>query len=300
MDIKNHATLPTDLVSYWRLDGDGNDAHDGHNGTVNGPTVTNDGKIGQGYTFDSSNDYITLGTHVDFEMTLLSISAWVKFNPSYASRKVIAKRNNTTIQWSLELSSSSPYKMQFVAKVGGVVYTITEDASGASAWHHYVATFDGSYLRLYKDGAPAATPVAASGTIDSSAAMPVLFGARCANGVLTPGADWFYGTLDEVGIWKRALSDAEVLDLFAAGGGLSYENLDRGVASAKELVELFSKISLPGAVEPEQAPNSIAIGAAGIFEVPEGFKCCGPLIPEVAPASLNQGVANTLKVRRRG
>jgi hypothetical protein len=48
--------------------------------------------------------------------------------------------------------------------------------------------------------------------------------ARCANGAKTfgVGADWLNGQIDEVGIWDRALTDAEVLDLFNNRLGIPY------------------------------------------------------------------------------
>ncbi|GLY32778.1 hypothetical protein Kisp02_61430 [Kineosporia sp. NBRC 101731] len=78
------------------------------------------------------------------------------------------------------------------------------------AWHFYVGTWDGSAVRLYRDGAPVGSAtVTGAGQLVSTTAR------------VTVGAPGFnesaLGTVDEVALWDRALSAAEISALYTAG-----------------------------------------------------------------------------------
>ena len=82
-----------------------------------------------------------------------------------------------------------------------------------SSWHHLVAMREGTTLKLYVDGALGET-VAMPGPLEVKGDTFV--------GSQTWGYD-FHGVLDEIGFWNRALSAAEVEQLFNNGSALAYE-----------------------------------------------------------------------------
>lgn len=300
MDIKNHASLLTGLVSYWRLDGDGIDSKDSHNGTVTGPTSSPTARFGSSYSFDGSNDYITLGTHADFEMSLMSASFWLYTGTANAGKKFITKRNDVTIQWSIEMAIGP--KIQFVVKAGGSTYTLTDTVNFANwnTWTHVAVVVSATGAFLYVNGLLRAQSLF-SATIDSSPTMPVLFGCRCANGVVTPGADYYTGNLDEIGIWNRGLTLAEVLDLYANGAGLPYENIERGIAGVTDLADLLCLKSIVGLPWVETHPADKWVGLAS----PEFMARMAKMNPRGliyhgAPLHLNVGTVTPLKLKGRG
>ena len=75
-------------------------------------------------------------------------------------------------------------------------------------WHHVVATYDGDTMQLYHDGALAETTSGAGMVLDQS--RPLLIGARSDAG--SAGA-FFSGSIDDVRIYNRVLSDAEIAGL---------------------------------------------------------------------------------------
>lgn len=78
-------------------------------------------------------------------------------------------------------------------------------------WQHLVATYDGKHLRTYLNGNQIATTTnQISGPIVDGAAA---FRLGCINGV----APFMNGRVDEVTLWKTALSNQEVIDLYHAG-----------------------------------------------------------------------------------
>lgn len=88
-----------------------------------------------------------------------------------------------------------------------------------NSWNHIAATYDGSTMILYVNGAQMGT-VARSGTITSS------------TGVLTVGADYngtaatefFTGSLEDLKLYSRALSGAEIQTIAISRGTTNIRN----------------------------------------------------------------------------
>ena len=98
-------------------------------------------------------------------------------------------------------------------------------------WHHYALTYDGTTLRLYEDGVEVGAQSTTVVTIDDN---PLRIGGQ------SKAVDRFWdGTIDEVKIYKRALTTAEVkrLDGVPYGGSLH--------TSAERLTDWFLEPSGP-------------------------------------------------------
>ncbi len=118
-----------------------------------------------------------------------------------AWRDIIEKGNDNYYLMATSDHSSFP------AGDGIFAGTSTTEAFGATplalnTWAHIAATYDGTTLRMYVDGSQVAS-AARTGVIKTS------------TNALTLGGDPFYGqyfrgTIDEVRIYNRALSAAEV------------------------------------------------------------------------------------------
>src|SRR6056297_1341554 len=77
--------LTTNLVSYWKLDGDATDSHGSNDGTNNGADLTATGKINQCGDFDGSDDYIDTNLGTSYAITDpgqgdFSVSCWLISN----------------------------------------------------------------------------------------------------------------------------------------------------------------------------------------------------------------------------
>src|SRR5262249_14065065 len=79
--------------------------------------------------------------------------------------------------------------------------TATRLAPGA--WHHLAATYDGSVLRMYVDGVQVGT-LNAPGNIATTVGAPLEIGGDALWG------EFWSGLIDDVRIYNRALSAAEV------------------------------------------------------------------------------------------
>jgi hypothetical protein len=215
------------LVSWYRMDdvdGAGNpiDYMNRNNGTkYNLANYTPDGAMGAGFVFGGSGDYIDIGQIELVHDKSFSISAWVLFYPSDSPAPMILAKT----------SESTSYKGfgLYVTQDGKVTSTIHEGHSpvkriGAECnntieqgvWKHLTVSYDGSnsYLgfNIYIDGQNQDTTNMDEGVVsDSSVSSDVFIGGRAWNGI----TNHWNGTIDDVMIFNRSLSEEEVLGLYA-------------------------------------------------------------------------------------
>jgi hypothetical protein len=71
-----------------------------------------------------------------------------------------------------------------------------------NTWTHLATTYDGATLRLFVNGTQVATKAVTGSAVTSTGALR--FGGNSVWG------EWFAGTLDEIRIYKRALTATEI------------------------------------------------------------------------------------------
>jgi len=155
------------------------DSTGGNNGTlINSPTATA-GKInGAAHFVHSSSQAVGLTNPGDFPIaTAWTMETWVK--PS--------TDGNVALLWG-GTSNNGPHMVLPGNNTWRVGFWGGADVNGTgvdtSAFHHIAGTFDGSSLRLYKDGSLIAGPIAASPATSSNpgAVIGSAFGAFYFNG----------------------------------------------------------------------------------------------------------------------
>jgi hypothetical protein len=206
------SNLNNGLVSYYKFDGDANDSVGSNDGTVSGATQTSSGKINQAYSFDGNNDYITYGDILNstFITNTFSISCWV-YITDYTDGD--GYHGMIINKWHTSDSSDNA----FILYCDGSWNTNGADTAftqpSLNTWHHIVVTMDGGTAKIYLDGSLDAT---GTGHDCNTTTYPLRIGNLWNN------AYDFTGTIDEVGIWSRALTSQEVSELYNSGAGLSY------------------------------------------------------------------------------
>ena len=81
-----------------------------------------------------------------------------------------------------------------------------------NTWTHLAATYDGTTVRLYVNGAQVASRAVTGNLISSTGALRI--------GGNTIWGEYFSGLIDEVRIYNRALTPAEIVtDMNAQVGG---------------------------------------------------------------------------------
>jgi hypothetical protein len=215
-------------VVHWAFDENaGTTAADwsgsGYSGTVSGAqwVAGMPGGGGAALRFDGLDDSVQLGA-VDIGGQALTISLWFKADDfGTPSARLISKATSTSESahyWMLSTVDSSP-KLRFRLKTNGATTTLIASSGTLSAgvWTHVVGVYDGSTMRLYKDGVMVgSTPK--TGTVDTNSSVTAAIGNQPTGGGSRP----FDGVIDDVRIYDEALTDPQIAAL-AAGAVTSAE-----------------------------------------------------------------------------
>ncbi len=217
------ATLRGGLTGYWSFNGPdmiGGTVYDrsgiGNNlFMIDMPTTTAlvPGRIGQGLNFeDGAIDYLE-GENVssyDFGTGPFSVSVWFKTTFAGGGVRLVSVRDvclNDSF-WEVDIAAGT-----FSACIDDALGNLTCVASNAvvndGEWHHGVAVRDGVTLSAYVDGV---FDNSASGVdiLDLVNAAPLRIGDSVCN-------NDYLGEIDEVRIYNRTLSSAEVKRLYTMG-----------------------------------------------------------------------------------
>jgi hypothetical protein len=225
--FSEHPTLATGLQAYWKLESDGSDSTANSNDlTVNGATNTA-GFIGNAYDLDGINDYLLSSqTPIinNWKGGTYSISAWINLDTTSGDQVIYGEGK----------SSSDANFARFYHQNGGNLFVSVRgpstnddmrvDTSGnlsQNTWHHVVLVVDGDLLacEMYVDGVSQSTRTGQNeSSTEPSGMNRVALGILCRQSI----GNYFNGTIDEVGVWSKALSSSEVSDLYNSGAGLTY------------------------------------------------------------------------------
>ena len=211
-------------VSSWKFDeGMGTTAYDSYgnnDGTLVNNPVWDTGLVNSSLYFERGK-YVEIPDSDDLDFTTsLSIEACVK-----ADYPLPHSPNNDHQIVSKSSGCCDSY-MLFYGWGNDLIFCIRTDESGFvgqaynvpdhDSWHHFVATWDGSYMRLYVDGNKVLGKDGfydrpATGTISPNTTPLRIAKSGRATG---PYQANFYGWIDEVAVYDRALTDSEVQDRY--------------------------------------------------------------------------------------
>lgn len=218
------------LVGWWPFNGNANDeSGTGNNGTANGATLTEDrfGNTDQAFDFDGAS-YIRVvdnGESLDL-MGDFTISCWaLAVSLTQASHGMITKHignqndDGTFIYVIGDALNVGAYYLiaQATPNYNNSTLPSTATDPALNQWYHYVATYEDALDRLiyYVDGTAIDTVTVPFEILNTS--IDMLFGSTYINNTSTFNYYW-NGKLDDIGIWQRALSAAEVNGLYTGSG----------------------------------------------------------------------------------
>jgi alpha-tubulin suppressor-like RCC1 family protein len=215
----NYGQVSTNgLVGYWPLDGNTLDVSgNGNHGTNMGATSTASGQSGQAYMFDG-NDSIDVG-NLDFSSGAFTVSAWIRTTRSAIIddyRIIISKLNSTGGPFELLLGDgrvggglNSGIGLTWTGGTGSVNLQSTGGENLRDGnWHMVTMTYQNGQQELYIDGALKQTSFF-GGPLPTNSAHILIGGTD----TFSPYHHKWIGDIDEVLIYNRALSYAEVQQL---------------------------------------------------------------------------------------
>ena len=207
------------LVASWSFDTNANDSTGGYNGTLtNGAFIASPGRFGGGCVeLDGVNDYVAIGDPAGLRILgQITIAAWVKPDTVATLRNIVNKGHDTSTpngEITLRVNGGAYYGGYWAGSAGSVLAGgPTTGANSAvndvGTWHHIASVYDGSFWRLYRDGVQIASAASAVGAVT----VPTVGWAIGARGTGTER--WFDGQIDEVKIFSRGLTPAEITALY--------------------------------------------------------------------------------------
>jgi len=219
--------VPSDLVSWWKGDGNANDATGAYNSTfMNGITFT-DGMVGQAFDFNGIDSQVTFGNTVgNFDTNDFTVEFWIR-TTSTRHESVIEKwpRCGYASMWGIRIGGMAPWSGPGRLEAEMYSDTAGTDQKAISAgrpindglFHHVALVRTGTNLVFYIDGVPDVVTNVMSGSIsriNNTANLTV--GRSVCVGV--DGTSPFTGQLDELAVYNRALAAPEIQEIYNAGG----------------------------------------------------------------------------------
>ena len=221
--------VPTEgLVAYYPFNGNANDeSGNGHHGTVNGATLTTDrgGNENSSYIFDGNDDFIE--SQIDQSQSF-TVAIWVKLNRNDQYFGFVQHKDNcvrgggyilgihTSGNYRYTSSNcgecqsnpcSNSYEINYINSDRGFLST--------NLWYHLGVTNDGSGNYTFYLNGEAIGSENNNNMIFDYGIKPFSIGKH------HDGSNLFYlnGSLDDVGLWNRALSEQEIQNLYTSSNG---------------------------------------------------------------------------------
>lgn len=210
-------TLNNGLVAYYPFSGNAGDSSgNGNHGTVNGTTLTTDrfGNTNKAYSFN--NNYIIVPNSNSFDYTDFTVSFWMKTSDASTQVPITQLKYNDASEekFSFALNYNGLNKTHFACKYNiapsctpGVGWILNEHTINVSdnTFHHIIGTVEGNTMKFYIDGNLLGSVL---GNSNQSS--------NCYGGDIQIGRSWnnfpyyFNGTIDDIRIYNRALTQAEI------------------------------------------------------------------------------------------
>ena len=217
--IYQHKNSLSNVIAYYKMDELVNDtvlvdnSGTGNNGALRNGVALSEGLVGNGLKFDGVDDYVQLSASPSFDINgnAVSVSAWVKldylpadmpygFGPIFDSDtdeyNLYEDKTNNELRFKVTTSS-------YTAERPGI--------SGADLkkgeWLHIVGVYNGSQAQIYLNGFLKDSHNL-SGNVKSG--QVAMLGKSTVNGSPT----YFKGSMDNIHVFNRALSAAEIEDMY--------------------------------------------------------------------------------------
>jgi hypothetical protein len=207
------APAPAGVLSWWSGSGHLLDIAGTNSGRLAGNVMYGPGRVGSAFIFDGNRDGVQIGTATNLQLQNFSIEAWIKrastttvsFNGN-GFGSIFSMGGSGGYWFHLKSDSSLALgKLQFsdVASTAQIVDT---------NWHHVAVTKAGTTVSFFLDGMEHPAAAYDSGGFIFSA--PGCIGAWLNPASLVDNS--FYGSIDEVAVYNRALTAIEIQSIYAS------------------------------------------------------------------------------------
>jgi len=240
-------SVPSGLVGWWTFDeGSGTSTFDfsgnGNSGNLtcygtgcSNPTWASSGKAGGALQFTGTAGSSGPGSSVNMStgvsgLTRLTWTAWIY--PTAVNNDQMFITNSDQVGNYFRITSSELF---FSAYVAGVQKFLSGTSTlSNNTWYFVASEFDGNNMTIYMNGNQYAT------TLVSSTIQNLTWGTGAINiGIWKPSdIRPFNGKIDDVRIYNRALSAAEINQIYTSSLDVAFSQIS-GAASASTSIGLY-------------------------------------------------------------
>lgn len=195
-------------VSCWAAEGDATDSVGSNDGVLENGVTFAAGVVGNAFAFDGVDDVVSVAHNASIDFApgdAMSVSFWMWRTSIASVQHMIGKRDvclGEEFNWQVAFDLSA---FQFGERPPNG--TAVPEKPPMNAWLHVTGTQAGNRWRFYLNGDLAATKVGKLGPVNTVALLLGRSGRTCQP---------YGGSLDEVQIWSRALSDDQVAQTYRA------------------------------------------------------------------------------------
>ncbi len=215
--------LPPGLVSYWAADGNALDFTGANPGSLSGDSTYGPGRFGQAFEFSGGGGaFFAPLTGEPLGNSDRTLEAWVNLDSYHGGGDFYAG-------YGLGWQSNATYSMGdqwgtgFFSQWGQAIFA---GSVTTGVWHHVASVSLAGLTTLYLDGSAVGSGALPLATPDGT-------GLRLGMGF--PGESYALdGRVDDVALWNRALSAAEIQGHFLHGMGIQVPE-----PALKALADLF-------------------------------------------------------------
>ena len=160
--------------------------------------------MGQAFSFDGVDDFVEVPDSISLDPTEITIATWVKIASAPISLgNIVSKGVNSGYRFRINND-----RIVLVLDRGGTNTLLSTGFVPLNQWTHIAVVGSSTGLRIYLDGILDASNSVAYGAPDTTGTLKI--GAE-------PGfGEFFNGLIDEVSIYNRALTAAEIQSIFNA------------------------------------------------------------------------------------
>ena len=231
--------LPSGLIAWWRGEGDASDTMGVHPGAAQGGLSYPLAQVGQGFGFDSNDDRVAVPHAADLNPGAGGFTAqfWMR------GTRAQPDSFSALLDKSHGFTDSTGWTLHCWTSDGHVSFGIGQGGSGSGNFQEVLSktdVLDGNFHQVTAVWTGTEAQLFVDGTLEAHLAMsppanntrPLCLGYAWGGG--TPQR-FFRGTLDEIMLFNRALTPAEVASLYFNQGGpvsLSIQSTADGVLLA--------------------------------------------------------------------
>jgi uncharacterized protein YycO len=212
----------------------------------------------------------------NLRLSSFTVATWFKTTTNFPDEGVMVNKGGLGSEsaganqnYGLWFTSAERLQGGFETTGGTNRYLTSTNTYNDGQWHHGVVTFDNTnnIVRLFVDGVQIGT-LSTTSNPDNTGSQPLRIGGNSQS--LTE--DFFVGQLDEVGVWNRALTNAEITNL-----------KDNGVFASSGLV--YRNSFVPPPTSQEICNNGLDDDGDGLKDAEDVNSC--PAVPEICNNGLD-------------